>query len=151
MGRFQPSLLASDAAERARFLLALRATGTMRGAAKATGVSIATVNRLRKRDATFAAACADVIGDPRTHSLEAGLLDRLTHGVERTRVYADGRRETWRDYDNPLAIIVLRQLWPKKWGVVGAAAAAPPPSRPLITRAEFIAAIEARPDIRDVD
>ena len=123
MGRFQPSLLARDPAERARFLLALRATGTIRGAAEATGAAVATVNRLRKRDHDFAAARATVMGDPRTYTLEAAFLARLTDGVERKRIYADGRVETWRDYNDALAFAVLQRLWPDRWSE-GAGAAA---------------------------
>lgn len=142
MGRFQPSLLARDPAERARFLLALRATGTIRGAAGATGAAVATVNRLRNRDHGFAAACAAVMGDPRTHTLEAGFLARLTDGVERKRIYADGRVETWRDYNDALTFAVLQRLSPDRWGE--GAGVAKPPERPQMTRAEFAAAIGMR-------
>jgi hypothetical protein len=149
MGRFQPSLLASDPAERARFLVALRAAGTISGAAKATGICVATVGRLRRRDAGFAAACAAVIGDPSAHKLEASLLDRLTNGTERYRFFADSRVEMWLEFDNALALTVLRQLWPQKWGLAAATVPPvpppPPPPPPPMTRAEFIAVIEARP------
>ena len=143
MSRFEPSLLASDPAERTRFLTVLRETGTIRGAAAATGVSVSTVSRLRSRDHGFAAACAAVIGDPTAHALEASLLGRLANGIERQRVYADKRVETWREYNDALGWVVLKRLWPDKYGDLGPVAG-PPPSEAM-TRDEFIEVIRAQP------
>lgn len=142
MARFAPSLLVTDAAERARFVDALRATGTITAAARVCRVSVATVGRLRRSDPDFAAACAAVIGDPSAHVLEVAFLARLTEGVERYRFYANDRVDMWREYDDALAFTVLKRLWPAKWGDAAATSA---PARAVMTRAEFIAAIRAQP------
>ena len=58
MSRFEPSLIATDAAVRAAFLAALAATGSVVTAARTTGVARSTATRLRHRDPAFAAAWA---------------------------------------------------------------------------------------------
>ena len=141
MTPFEPSLIATDAAERERFIAALRETGSYTAASRLTGHARQTVYQLRRRDGDFAAACAAALGRETAERLETALLTRAIEGVERTRTFADGRVEQWREYDNKLAFALLARLVPAKFG---ATAVAPPPL-PVMTRAEFIAAIEARP------
>ncbi len=148
MGQFEPSLLATDAAERTRFLAALKSTGTIRAAAQATGHNRTTVLRLRRRDEAFDKACAAALGTAgaATAALEAAMLARATHGFDRTRIVA-GKAVTWREFDNKLAMFMLAKLKPETFGDVAATTAAPPPA---MTRAEFIAAIGMRPKTIDL-
>lgn len=135
MNAFEPSLVATDTAVRDSFLATLREVGTLAAAYRATGVAKVTLYRLRRRDRDFDAACVAAIGTATTDCLEAALLARAIDGVERTRTYADGRVETWREYDNRLGLELLRKRRPKVYGDVAAAAE---PPRPVMSRAEFI-------------
>ncbi|MBV8971973.1 MAG: helix-turn-helix domain-containing protein [Sphingomonadaceae bacterium] len=140
MGQFEPSRLVSDPAERARFVDRLAASGSVREAARESGVSVSTVNRLRARDRAFGDACAKVVGAPVAHALEAALIDRAINGVERRKTFANGTVETWTDYDNDLGFRLLTKLMPDQYGEGGAT---PAVSR-TIERAEFLAIIRAR-------
>jgi hypothetical protein len=142
MNQFEPSLVATDTAVSDNFLATLREVGTLAAAYRATGVAKSTLHRLRRRDRAFDAACAAALGTATTDRLETALIDRAIDGVVRTRTYADGRVETWREYDNGLALEMLRKRMP---AIYGDAPASATPARPVMTRAEFIAAIEARP------
>ena len=142
MDQFAPSLIATDSAVAASFLATLREIGTVAGACRASGVARSTLRRLRRRDRDFDAACASATRGAANDALEAAVLDRATYGVERVRTYADGRRETWREFDNALAWKLLAKRKPRPYGD-GPAAAEPP--RPVMSRAAFIAAIRMRP------
>lgn len=142
MNPFEPSLLATDTAVRDSFLAALREAGTLAAAYRATGVAKGTLYRLRRRDRAFDLACAAALGRATTDRLEAALIERAIHGVERTRTYADGRVVVWREYNDRIALDLLRKLLPATYG--DGPAAAPPP-RPVMSRAAFIAAIRMRP------
>ncbi len=150
MAQFAPTRLTADPAERQRFLAVLRDTRSLKQAAQATGVSIATVGRLRARDPDFADACAAAVGDTSSaaRALEAALLGRLTHGTERYRFYADGRVDVWCEYNDTLAYAVLKRLWPERHGEASAAAAAPVPT---MSRAEFMAFVRAQPRLDPLD
>jgi hypothetical protein len=145
MTQFEASLIATDAAERERFLDALRATGCVSAAARATGTTRSTAYALRRRDPEFAAAWAAITGAAATaragNALEAALIARATHGSERYRFLGNGGVEIWREFDHRLGLQLLRKLKPARYGDAVAAAA---PVRTM-TRAEFLAAIEARP------
>ncbi len=145
MTQFEASLIATDAAERERFLDALRATGCVAAAARATGTTRSTAYALRRRDPEFAAAWAAIVGATAKDDIariEAALVARVLHGVKRTRVSAAGVTETWRDYDNRLGVQLLRLLR-------DTAAAAPTPVRTM-TREQFLAAIRARTRTADL-
>ncbi len=144
MNQFEPSLIATDAAVRERFLATLREVGTLAAAYRATGFAKSTLYRLRRHDRDFDAACAAVVGAATTDALETALLDRATYGVERVKTHANGTVERWRVYDNALAFKLLSKRKPRDYGDRPLAAEAP---RPVMTRAEFIAAIEARPRV----
>ena len=141
MNPFEPSLVASDTAVRDSFLATLREVGTLAAAYRATGVAKATLYRLRRRDRDFDAACKAAIGKATTDCLEAALLARAIDGVEWVKVYPNGTTERRRVFDNTLAWKLLAKRRPHPYG--DGAAATPP--RPVMTRAEFIAAIRMRP------
>lgn len=148
MNPFEPSLVATDAAVRDRFVATLREVGTVVAACSATGVARSTLYRLRRRDRDFDAACAAAVGAATTDRLEDALLDRAINGVLRTKTYADGRVDVWRDYDNRLAFAMLKKRRPVPYGDGPAAV---PPLRPVMSRAEFIAAIRMRPAVPGPD
>ena len=120
MSQFEPSLLATDTAVRDSFLATLREVGTLAAAYRATGVAKSTLSRLRRRDRAFDAACAAAIGTAKTDCLEAALIDRAINGVVRIKTYADGRRETWREFDNRMAFALLAKLLPERFGTMAA-------------------------------
>jgi hypothetical protein len=142
MNQFEPSPIATDAAVRDAFLATLREVGTLAAAYRATGVAKSTLSRLRRHDRDFDAACAAVIGAATTDALEAALLARAIHGVERVKTHANGTVVRWREFDNRLAFDMLKKRQPNPYGDLPTAAA---PPRPVMTRAEFIAAIRMRP------
>ena len=76
-------------------------------AAKAIGRSVSSVYRQRARDASFRGAWeqALAIGFSR---LEMMLLERALHGVEKTVKLKDGSESIMRDYDNRMALALLR-------------------------------------------
>ena len=144
MGQFTASLLASDAAVRARFVAELRATGSFSAAARATGTVRTTANRLRRRDPAFDAACAaaqkTTAGrEPVTAAarIEAALIARALHGTRRTRRLPGGVTEVWFEFDDRMSLQLLTLL-KKEVATVAAA-----PVRTM-TRDDFIAAIEGR-------
>lgn len=143
MRNYRPSLLATDAAERERFLTALRAIGTVAGAVKATGISETTARRQRNRDAAFDMAWTAVTGDPAIAKLEAALIHRAINGVVRTKTWPNGTVEQTIDYNDELGLTLLRKRMRDVYGDEPVAAAAPPPP-PTVTREAFIAAIRSR-------
>ena len=142
MNQFEPSLVASDTAVRDSFLATLREVGTLAAAYRATGVAKSTLSRLRRRDRDFDAACKAAIGKATTDCLEAALLARAIDGVEWVKVYPNGTTERRRVFDNTLAWKLLAKRKPRLYGDSPAAADAP---RPVMSRAEFMAAIRMRP------
>lgn len=147
---FDASLLATDIAERDRFVAAIAQTGSIRAAVRATGVAATTVVSQRRRDAAFDAACIAALGAmPRAKRvampvavqvavLGAALLERAINGVEQYRFFANGSVEVRREFNDRTALDLLERLAPTK-----AAAAAAPPVAPM-TREEFVAAVRSR-------
>ncbi len=149
MSQYDRSALAADPVVRERFVAALRATGTLAGAIRATGCAESTVRRQRGRDPDFAAACDAVLNPRRAAAdlepaveLEAVLLRRAIDGSERYRFLASNAVEIWIEYDNKLGMELLAKLMPEKYGPRRPGSV---PLPPPITREAFMAVIRAQP------
>lgn len=151
MTQFAPSLLATSAAERTRFVAALARAGTIHGACRATGAAERTVGNQRRRDPAFDAACAAITGGTAATRLENALISRATLGVERRKEHANGTVETWTEFDNKLGFALLAKMIPARYGAGTSSATIAAPPVPAVSdaeaallRTELTAALDAR-------
>ena len=106
------------------FIAALAAYGIVTQAALEIGASLEALYKLRQRPGAegFAAAWEAAI-DRGVARLEDCLLARALEGEERPIVSAGKLLGTWRHFDNRLAMFLLRQRRPSRWGEADAYAA----------------------------
>lgn len=123
------------------FIAALAAYGIVTQAALEIGASLEALYKLRQRPGAegFAAAWEAAI-DRGVARLEDCLLARALEGEERPIVSAGKLLGTWRHFDNRLAMFLLRQRRPARWGEADAYAALRP-GHPVYERlrAEWLA------------
>ncbi|WP_310531481.1 hypothetical protein [Novosphingobium sp.] len=123
------------------FISALAASGIVTQAAREIGASMEALYKLRQLPGAegFAAAWEAAI-DRGVARLEDCLLARALEGEERPIVSAGKLLGTWRHFDNRLAMFLLRQRRPARWGQADAFAALRP-GHPVYERlrAEWLA------------
>ena len=139
--QFTPSLVRTEIGERDRFVDELRECGSVTAAAARVGVARSTLYRLRRRIPAFATAWDHAAGRS-ADKLEAAMLDRAINGVERTKRFANGSVETWREYPEAMALAMLRARLPQVYGTAAPAAAEPPPVK-VMTREDILSRIAA--------
>jgi len=114
-GQFDPSPVMTDPLVRDAFVDALRMSGVVHVAAAKTGVPRASLYRARRAFPSFAAAWDRALGQP-MDGLEAVLLDRVINGVERRRYHGGTLIDTFREYPEKLAIVMLKAHLPETYG-----------------------------------
>ncbi|MGI8612082.1 MAG: hypothetical protein ACR2KH_07435 [Sphingomicrobium sp.] len=99
------------------FLEALAATACVEEAARHVGMSERTAYRLRLRfDAKNFREAWDAALDIGVHRLERAALGRALHGVRRPVFYQGEQVGEWREYDERLAMFLLRYRRPARFG-----------------------------------
>lgn len=96
-----------SSAKEARFLEALSATCNVTLAAKRARVGNSTVYRRRATDAVFRASWRQAVAQGYAR-LEVEILERALNGKMRTIVHKDGREEQSVEYDDRIALTLLR-------------------------------------------
>ncbi len=153
-----PAPLMTDAAARARFLEVLADTGNATAAAAQLGISRSTVYRARLAFPDFAAGF-DAAGGPQRSPearralsdarkiarIEAALIDRALHGVEKIVRYGGEELARDRQFSDSLAMFVLRNRLPDVYGNHRTINVTPVPTAPspLPSRGELFAKIDA--------
>lgn len=101
------------------FIATLAATGIVSQAARAIGVSLEAVYKLRHRSGAEGFATAWDAAVERGYSrLEDCALERAIAGEERPVVWDGKVVATWKRHDTALLMFLLRQRRPEKFGIV---------------------------------
>lgn len=145
--QFRPSPIVTDARVRDAFVAALRDCGTVTGAGLRIGITPCSAYRARKKFPAFAAAWEAalrriVVPLADADQLEAVLLDRVINGIERRRLYAGVVVDTYREYPERLAIVMLQGMVPERYGKTGGCGDVQVDA-PVVTREEFMARVIA--------
>jgi hypothetical protein len=111
-------------AKREKFLAALADTANVAAAARAVKLSHQSAYALRRKQPAFAKAW-DAALDLALDELEATLLERAIHGVDRTVFYGGKPCGTVRQYSDALAMFLLKARRPRVYGAASEADAAP--------------------------
>lgn len=114
------------AARRKRFLEKLAETANITHSAKEAGIARSAAYRLRSQSVSFRAAWDEAMNQA-LDDLEAMLLDRAVHGVEKPVFYGGKACGTVRHYSDALAIFFLRARRPEVYGRLTATAEQPEP------------------------
>jgi len=153
-----PAPLMTDAATRARFLEVLAATGNATAAAAQLGISRSTVYRARLAFPDFARAFDKAGGPDRSPEarraqsdarkiaqIEAALLDRALHGVEKVVRYGGAELARDRQFSDSLAMFVLRSRLPDVYSNHRTINVTPTPvaPAPMPSRSELLAKIDS--------
>lgn len=93
-------------AKRRAFLEHLAMTSNVKASAKAAGISIAQVYRIKWQDPAFAAAWGEALCQA-FEALEIVLLDRAMHGTEKPVFHAGKRIAVTRDFNDAVALKLL--------------------------------------------
>jgi hypothetical protein len=94
------------AAKRQAFLEQLAMTSNVKASAKAAGLGVATVYRVKKQDPGFAADWGDALCEA-FEALEIVLLDRAMHGTERPVFHAGKKIAVTREFNDAVALKLL--------------------------------------------
>lgn len=100
-----------SAARRRRFLEKLADTANVTQAAREAGLERSAVYRLRARSDSFRAAWDDAMNQA-LDELEAVLLERATHGVEKAVFYGGKPCGSVRHYSDALGMFILKARRP---------------------------------------
>lgn len=113
----------SMAVRRACFIEVLRRTGNVSRAAREAGLASGTVYGQRARNANFAADWDAAVNEA-MDELEAELLERAKHGVEKPVFFRGAQVGSVRTYSDALAMFVLRARRPQVYDRIVAVPAA---------------------------
>lgn len=108
------------AARQRRFLETLAETANVSRAAREAGVARSALYRLREQSATFRTRWQEAM-DQALDEIEAMLMDRAVHGVDRPVFFGGKECGAIRHYSDTLAIFLLRARRPDIYGKVAAA------------------------------
>ena len=153
-----PAPLMTDAAARARFLELLAETGNASSAATQLGISRSTLYRARLAFPDFARDFDAVRGPElapearrarsdarKIAQIEAALIDRALHGVEKVVRYGGEELARDRQYSDSLAMFLLRNRLPDVYGNHRTINVTPTPvtPAPMPSRSDLFARIDA--------
>lgn len=102
-------------ARRTKFLQSLAETANVTRSAKAAGMTPSAAYKERRRRPAFAQAWAEAM-EQALDTLEAVMLERALHGVEKTVYYAGKNCGSVRQYSDALAMFLLRARRPQTYG-----------------------------------
>ncbi|API59123.1 hypothetical protein BSL82_07215 [Tardibacter chloracetimidivorans] len=105
----------SPAARRKHFVEVLAQTANVTESAKQAGLDRSAVYRLRARSESFRAAWDEAMNQA-LDDLEAVLLERAAHGVEKPVFYGGKPCGKVRQYSDTLAMFILRAKRPNTYG-----------------------------------
>lgn len=114
----------TPAARRKRFIELLAETANVTHSARVAGIERTAAYRLRARSESFRAAWDEAMNQA-LDDLEAVLLERAAHGVEKPVFYGGKACGTVRHYSDPLAMFILRAKRPEVYGKAGSVAEEP--------------------------
>jgi hypothetical protein len=141
-----------DAGVRKAFLTAVRECGVVAAAAKHVCVSRYALLRARDLHPDFAEEWDSVVRRLRPAAidpvkLEKALFNRILYGITRWRLFKGKVADTYRELQDRLGMTFLAMLMPETYG--NAAARMVPPVE-VMTREEFLAAIDLKPRSTDL-
>ena len=106
--RLQKASKRSWSQKRARaFLNVLAETCNASEASRQSGLSLSTVDRRKKTDASFRASWFEAIGIA-YQRLELVMLERAFNGTEKVVIRRDGSEDRMREYSNQLGLALLK-------------------------------------------